>query len=153
MLINILGGEICYLRDSQEVPAAKLSKLYIDNSNGAVFCRQLRGLGDVLSVAWNNPLQWNLCTLKVSHRTSARQAARTEKSSGSRSLSQSSWRDCCKDPGSRDAFHFLANCQLFCSRDLIPHTSIALGQDPSKLGSSKCPIYMPIQHQEVSCLV
>lgn len=51
MLINILGGETSYLRDSDEVSAAKLIKLYINKSNGAVFCRQLRELGGVLSVA------------------------------------------------------------------------------------------------------
>lgn len=50
-LINILGGETSYLGDSREVPAAKLIKLYIGKSNGTVFCRQLRELGDVLSVA------------------------------------------------------------------------------------------------------
>lgn len=42
---------MCYLRDSQEVPATKLIKLYVENSSGALFCRQLRELGDVLSVA------------------------------------------------------------------------------------------------------
>lgn len=50
-LINILDGETCYLRDSQEVLAAKLIKLYTDKSNGTVFCRQLGYLGGVLFVA------------------------------------------------------------------------------------------------------
>lgn len=51
MLINILGGDTCYLRDSQEDLAAILIKLYIDKSNGMVFFRQLRELRDVLSVS------------------------------------------------------------------------------------------------------
>lgn len=98
MLINNLGGEVCYLRDSQEVPATKLIKLYVEKSNGAVFCRQLRELGDVLSVVWNNLFQWCLPVVGLLHRSSAGWTARIEQSSGLRNLRQSCWRHFCKDP-------------------------------------------------------
>lgn len=121
MLINNLGGEICYLRHSQEVPATKLIKLHVEKSSGAVFCGQLRELGDVLSVAWNNLLRWNL-HMGLSHRSSARWTARTEQSSGLRSLRQSRWRCCCKDPCCGEAHLCLESHLLFKRSDFTHKT-------------------------------
>lgn len=122
MLINNLGGKMCYLRDSQEVPATKLIKLYVEKSNGAVFCRQLRELGDVLSAALNNLLQWSLLMVGWSHRSSARWTARTEQNSGLRSLRQSSWRYCCKDPCNGGA-HLCLESHLLSKRSDSQHNN------------------------------